>query len=141
MSMFDRDLADWTSRVFRAAHHEGAHVRPDLADAAPILGFYAVTHPLRPGAALSAWLVGDSVEEALAAATLTAFRTYMTQRRNGVCHSEAFAAAAATHVCAPKVTVEDFRCPVLRTGDVVTVSSCSCGRSSRRVDHYNFSGD
>lgn len=137
-----RELRERAGRIYRQAHASGLTGRPGLDDDVAALARWSLDHPVRSGAALSAWLTSVSVEEAFAAAELDAFDTYMKERRAGASHSDAMAVAEATHVHRFTTTVNDGRCPVLNTGTVVTVRRCDgCGTEFRDERRYNYSGD
>jgi hypothetical protein len=104
---------------------------------------WSMEHPTRHAAALSAYLTGVTLDEAIAAADLgyLHFPVYMRLRRDGVCHPVAIASASATHVHEFVTTVDDRRCKVLGTGDVITTRTCACGETHRDVQHNNYSGD
>ena len=137
-----RELRERASRICRQAHLAGFSGRQGLDTEVAALARWSLDHPLRPGAAISAWLTGVSVDEAFAAAELDAFDAYMTARRADADHSAAMAVAEATHVHRFTTTVNDGRCPVLNTGTVVTVRRCAgCGTEFRDERRYNYSGD
>lgn len=137
------DLQNRFSSFCRAARHNGIAITCVVEAELHQLAEWGEAHPLRPAAALSAYLTGVNAAQAIDAAELSSgqFHTYMAERRAGVGHYDAYHSAMTTHVCEFRTKVADNRCTVLGTGSVVTTRSCSCGITHTHRAVYRYSGD